>query len=68
MDMAEINNNICKEHSGFHARIKDLEGNVEKLWEKWDGMQKLVVGIFVALILNLAGVILLLMTKGDQIH
>lgn len=54
------NNYICREHSGFLARIKDLEGNVSKLWTKWDSMQKMVIGILVALVLNLLGVISLL--------
>lgn len=60
-----MGNEICKEHSGFLARIKDLEDNVSKLWAKWDNMQKMVVGIFVMLSMTLISVVfLLLRTRG----
>jgi len=58
-----MNNDLCKEHSGFLARIKKLEDNVGQLWHKWDGMQKLVIGIFGALIINLICVIFLLLRQ-----
>lgn len=56
----KYNNAICKEHSGFKARIEDLENNVSRLWKKWDGMQKMVLGVFITLSINLICVILLL--------
>ena len=49
-----------KEHSGFKARIEDCEDNVRKLWDNWNGMQKLTLGIFIAISLNLLGVIFVL--------
>ena len=55
------NTAICKEHTGLVARIKTLEDNVGKLWAKWDGMQKMTLGIFIALAMNLIGVIFLLL-------
>ena len=54
-------NGFCKQHSGFESRIKHLEDNVLGLWDKWDNMQKTILGIFVALSLNLIGVVALLM-------
>jgi len=59
------NNGICKAHSGFKAKIEDLESNVSRLWEKWDGMQKMIIGIFVTLSLNLIGVIFILVKIGN---
>jgi len=60
-------NYICKKHSGFKSKIESLEDNVSKLWDKWDSMQKMIIGIFVTLFLNLVGIITMLiisMTKG----
>ena len=54
------NNNVCKAHSGILARIKVCEGNVTELWNHWNGMQKTIIGIFIALSLNLIGVIVIL--------
>ena len=59
--MNDTNNQICKQHSGVAAQIAQLEDNVHKLWEKWDSMQKTVIGIFVTLALNLIGVVFLLL-------
>lgn len=56
-----MNNELCKEHSGFKARIAKLEDNVSQLWRKWDNMQKMVFVIFGGIIINLVGVILLLL-------
>lgn len=53
-------NNFCKQHSGFESRIKYLEKGVRSLWDKWDSMQKMVLGIFIALSLNLIGVVAVL--------
>ena len=58
-----MENSICKEHSGLKARIGALEGNVTELWSHWNGMQKMIIGIFIALSLNLIGVIIILI-KG----
>jgi len=48
-----MDNSICKQHSGLLARINALEKDVTGLWAKWNGMQKLLFGIFGAVILNL---------------
>ena len=63
-DEKMMENHICKEHSGHEARLNDMENNVQKLWDKWDGMQKTILGIFVTLSLNLIGVIFLLLRTG----
>ena len=55
-----IDNNLCKAHSGFVSDIETLEGNVSRLWEKWDGMQKMVIGTLISTALSLIGVVLLL--------
>jgi hypothetical protein len=46
-------NSVCKQHIGLVKEIKYLENNVHELWQKWDNMQKTVIGIFVTLSLNL---------------
>jgi len=56
-----LNNNTCKAHSGIVERIKDCEGNVKALWQKWDKMQIMVTAIFITLSLNLIGVVFLLL-------
>jgi hypothetical protein len=50
----------CNEHSGFEARIKSVEDNVKSLWNRWDWIQKIVLGVFITLSLNLIGVIALI--------
>ena len=60
-EQIQTNNNICKQHSGFDERLKGVENDVNTLLEKWDGMQKLVIGIFVAFSLNLIGIIAILL-------
>jgi len=60
----QVNNNICREHSGVIERLKDCERNVSALWCKWDTMQKVTLGIFITLSLNLIGVIILLVRMG----
>ena len=54
-------NNLCKQHSGFKAQIEDLEDKVTELWKKWDGMQKMILAVFITLSLNLLGVGFLLL-------
>lgn len=52
-----MENYICKQHSGHEERLKKLEDNVKDLWNKWDFMQRLTLGIFITMVLNLVGVI-----------
>lgn len=60
----QINNqNICKAHSGFDARLKSMEDNVRKIWEKWDKINAVVIGIFVTMSLNLIAAIVILFFK-----
>ena len=58
--MAEPDNNLCRKHDGFKAKIEYLEGNVSELWNKWNKMQTLVLVSVVTLCLNLIAVIALL--------
>uniref|UniRef100_A0A6M3LHM8 Uncharacterized protein n=1 Tax=viral metagenome TaxID=1070528 RepID=A0A6M3LHM8_9ZZZZ len=44
---------LCKAHSGIKAKIDNLEANVGELWKRWNGMQKLLFGIFSVLTVNL---------------
>ncbi len=61
--MPETNNQLCKAHSGFKARIETMEGQMQELWKKWNGMQKMLFMIFGAVILNLVMLIFNLVTK-----
>jgi hypothetical protein len=54
-------NYICREHSGVIERIKDCEDNVSKLWGKINKIQAMTLGVFIALSLNLIGVIFLIL-------
>lgn len=54
-------NEVCKAHSGIVAKIETLEANVQKIWENWNSLQKMIIGIFVALSLNLIGIIFVLL-------
>ena len=47
----------CSEHSGLCAKIESLEDNVSKLWDKWDSMQKLVIGTLVTSMISAIGII-----------
>lgn len=60
-------NNVCKAHSGLESRLKTMEENVHQLWSKWDSMQKLTIGIFATLALNLIGLVFLILTRPDSI-
>ena len=51
------NNQICKAHSGFNARIEQCEDDVSALWKKWDRMQVMIVATLVGVIANLLVVI-----------
>jgi len=52
-----LDNSKCQAHSGFDERIKKTEDNVSKLWNKWDSMQKWVIGAMVTAILTCMSVI-----------
>lgn len=58
-----MTDDTCKEHSGCMARIQDVEENISMLWGKWDRINNVFIGSLVALILNLAGVVFLIL-KG----
>ena len=51
---------LCNEHSGFNVKLNTLENNVRQLWKRWDWLQKIVLGIFITLSLNLLGILALL--------
>ncbi len=53
----------CKAHSGLETQVEKLEDNVSQLWKKWDSMQKLTIGIFATLALNLVGLVFLILTR-----
>ncbi|MCK4814576.1 hypothetical protein KA005_02305 [bacterium] len=55
-----MNDLICPEHSGFCAKIESLEDNVSKLWDKWDTMQKMLIGTLISTMLSLIGVVVIL--------
>jgi len=52
-----MNGDQCHAHSGICKTVKTLEANVTELWKNWNGMQKILIGIFVGVIMNLIGVI-----------
>lgn len=60
----KLNSQFWKEFYGMLERVKALEGSVTQLWNKWDWGQKMVIGILVALVLNLMGVIYLIAING----
>ena len=49
-------NNLCKQHSGFLARIETLETNVHELWKNWNGQQKMIIGTLISALLSFTGV------------
>ena len=55
-----MNEEVCHKHSGMCKSITVLEANVSKLWEKWDGIQKLLIGTLASAVLGLAGIIFLI--------
>lgn len=59
----QLQNNTCKAHSGLEKQIEALEANVSKLWERWDKMNTIVIGIFATLSLNLIATIIILFLK-----
>lgn len=52
---------ICREHSGVCANVKNLENDVKTLFQKWDGIQNLLIGTLVSTVLCLIGVVFLLL-------
>ena len=55
-----MNEEVCHKHSGVCKSITVLEANVSRLWEKWDGIQKLLIGTLASAVLGLAGIIFLI--------
>ena len=53
---------VCLKHSGICARVKALEENMTSVWNKWDNVQKLLIGTLVSALLSLAGVVFLVVT------
>ena len=53
----------CKEHTGVVSRLATCEHLTEKLWGEIKSMQKMTLGIMVALSMNLVGVIFILILQ-----
>jgi len=64
MMQQELNSQFWKEFYSMLEKVKALEGSLTQLWKKWDWGQKMVIGILVALVLNLMGVIYLIAING----
>ena len=58
-------NEFCREHSGVKVELVNIKKDISALWNKWDNMQKMIVGIFITLSMNLLGVIILLIRMGN---
>ena len=52
-----MSDELCHAHSGICKTVKTLEDNVTELWKNWNSMQKVLIGIFVGVIMNLVGII-----------
>lgn len=50
----------CDQHAAHVVRIEALEGDTRTLWDKWDGLQKLLNVTLTTLCLNLLGVIIII--------
>lgn len=50
---------VFKDHSGIVARVEMQEEQMKSVWEKWEWAQRMIIGIFVTLSLNLIGVVFL---------
>ena len=50
-------NNTCKQHTGFEARIANTEKENKEQWEKMDAMDKKMDSIFTRLNIILGGVV-----------
>ena len=51
----------CDErHDGIDRRLGEVKGEVSQLWVKWDEMNSKLIGALVALVLQLAGIIFLI--------
>ena len=46
-------NDHSKQHGEFKKAIEIIEGNVNKLWEKWNSMQKMLIATLTGVIINL---------------
>ena len=53
MDQSTLNNNICREHSGFKARIAECEDNVRSLFKKIDRFTMMLFLVLGGLLANL---------------
>lgn len=58
----------CDQHSGVSQRlinieedVRDMKLDINKLWGKYDNVQKLLIGSLVTVVINLAGIVILLM-------
>ena len=54
-------NETCPNHLEMYNKIKELEVDVSKLQDRWDNIQKLLIGTLVSISLNLMGIIFLLL-------
>lgn len=53
----------CEEHSGVCVRMDKAENNITQLWNKWDSMQRWLIGILVSSVGTLVLVILGFLTQ-----
>jgi len=59
-----MENSFCNDHKEVIRRMGHCEGNIKKLWGKFDNIQKTTLGIFIVLSLNLIAVIAILLKGG----
>ena len=52
-----MSDEYCDKHAAHCTRLKTLEKNVDELWAKWDGIQKLLIVTLTTMCLNLLGII-----------
>ncbi len=55
---------VCNEHSGFKARLDDLEGRTDKMETKFDSIQKLLISTLAATVTSLILLTINLYIKG----
>lgn len=48
---------LCKEHSGFKARILNIENANKSQWTEINGMKKFIVWILVTCVFTMAGMV-----------
>lgn len=60
-------NNLCKQHSGFKARIENCERDNEIQWKEINSMKKWLIATLTSSIFSLLGIIaMLLKLKGGS--